>query len=320
MPASQEAAQQAICVPWDKLLSWVQRQMASEMQTGRPVVLSRLQLEAVSHLVSFNEEPDVSDKDYVSLLLQSTQASRLSAPVFSNPEPVSMPVDGHFEPRWQCICTIESVGQFPRLGFGMSATQPAPRFQSKKNAKQFAAKQALEFLAQAPGPMQAAPLVLDKRPLPPSPQTKSSRPKWAPTPAPAPGPVHLLAASSIPPPPSAARANYPPEPVINTWSKKPSIFEQVALSTGRLGIDSPVYRVEPDPAGGNLFCGRPVFKNGGHVPFNLGFVSGVEGEAQAKRRVAEEVLAWAEGELRRRHDIFKSLWGEATLQGTSERG
>ncbi|KAG5949298.1 hypothetical protein E4U53_005921, partial [Claviceps sorghi] len=123
MPAGHDSAQHPICVPWDKLLTWVQQQMASEMQTGRPVALSRLQLEAVSHLVSFNEEPDVSDKDY---------ARRLSAPVFANPEPISMPVDGHFEPRWRCICTVESVGEFPCLGYGMSATQPAPWFQSKK--------------------------------------------------------------------------------------------------------------------------------------------------------------------------------------------
>jgi len=103
-----------------------------------------------------------------------------------------------------------------------------------------------------------------------------------------------------------------------TITKKPSVFEQVGLLTTRLGMDSPVYRVEPDPAGRDLFCGRPVFKNGGRVPFNLGFVTGVEGQAQTKRRIAEELLAWAEGELQRRQDIFQNLWGEATLQGTNE--
>lgn len=91
--------------------------------------------------------------------------------------------------------------------------------------------------------------------------------------------------------------------------RQSSVFEQVSLLTGRLGVDSPSYRIEPDPAGGDYFCGRPIFKNGGRVPPDLGFVSGVAGLAQAKLRVAEEVLAWAEAELQRRQDIYQSLWG-----------
>ncbi|KAG5922786.1 hypothetical protein E4U42_005264 [Claviceps africana] len=317
MSPGQDAAQQPIYVPWDRLLTWVQQQMASEMQTGRPVALSRLQLEAVSHLVPFNEEPDVNDKDYVSLLLQSTQSRRLSAPVFANPEPVSMPVDGHFEPRWQCVCTIKSVGKFPRLGYGMSATQPAPWFQSKKNAKQFAAKQALEFLAQ-PLEFQAQPpaSVPDKRPLPSSPQNRSSRPKWDSAPTPSdPSPADPLATSPTPSP-LLAHTDLSPETTTTSLATKPSVYERVAVLVTRLGIDSPTYRIEPDPAGGDLFCGQPVFKNGGRIPHDLGFVSGVAGRAEAKRRIAEQVLAWAESEMQRRQSLYESLWGEAAmLQG-----
>lgn len=58
-------------VPWDKLLLWTQRQIALEMQTGQPVALTRPQLQALSQFVSFNEEPDVSDGDYVSLLMRT---------------------------------------------------------------------------------------------------------------------------------------------------------------------------------------------------------------------------------------------------------
>ncbi|KAG5981298.1 hypothetical protein E4U55_003094 [Claviceps digitariae] len=319
MSQGQQTAQQPIYVPWNKLLTWVQQQMALEMQTGQPVELSRLQLVSMSHLISFTDEPDVSDRDYVSLLLHSVQSKRLGTAVFTNPESLSVPVDGHFEPRWQCICTIKSVGKFPRMGYGITATQPAPWFQSKKNAKQFAAKQALEYLAQNRETVQSGPSVLDKRPLPPSPQAKSSRRKWEPTPkARGPAPVPSLVASPTPAPPPP-NTNFHSETTTTTGPNKSSVFQQVAILTGRLGIDSPVYRVEPDPAGGGLFCGRPIFKNGGRMPFDLGFVNGVEGQAQAKRRIAEKVLAWAEEELQRRQDIFQTLWGAATLQGTTER-
>ncbi|KAG6022855.1 hypothetical protein E4U41_002145 [Claviceps citrina] len=309
-----------ICVPWAKLLTWVQQQIALEMQTGRPVALSRPQLEAVSQLVSFNDEPDVGDRDYVSLLLQSTQSRRLSAPVFANPEPLHMPVDGHFEPRWQCTCTIQSIGTFPRPGHGMSVTQAAPWFQSKKNAKQYAAKQALDYLSQIPDTSKPPPpSVLDKRPLPPpsSPQQKSSRPRWEP-----PSPAVASSASTPAPPPFTASAPLPSAAETTARARQPSVFEQVACLTGRLGIDSPSYRVWPDPAGADLFCGRPVFKNGGHVPADLGVVSGVEGgQAQAKVRIAEKVLAWAEAELRKRQEIFHSLWGSAAaLEGTNVTG
>lgn len=57
-------------VPWDKLLLWVQQQIAHEMQTGQAVALTRPQLQALSQFVSFNEEPDVGDHDYVSLLMR----------------------------------------------------------------------------------------------------------------------------------------------------------------------------------------------------------------------------------------------------------
>ncbi|KAG6004755.1 hypothetical protein E4U21_000785 [Claviceps maximensis] len=254
MAAGQETAQHEIHVPWGRLLTWVQQQIDFEAQTGHPVALSRLQLEALSHLISFNDEPD--------------------------------------------------------------------------NAKQFAAKQALKFLSKDSVSVQPAPLGLDKRQLPPSPQAKSSRPKREHMPlATGLAPMPSLVASPVPsfplPPPPQSPSTFPTantnfaQGATATTGKKPSVFEQVAFVTGRLGIDSPNYSIEPDQAGADLFCGRPVFKNGGRVPINLGCVSGVKGQAQAKMRIAEEVLAWAEAELQRRQDIFQNLWGEATLQDTT---
>ena len=78
-----------------------------------------------------------------------------------------------------------------------------------------------------------------------------------------------------------------------------------------------MYRIEPDPAGGNLFCGRPVFKNGGRVPLDLGVVSGVEGQKETKQRMAEILLPWLQRELQKRQDVYQSLW--ASSGGSSPR-
>jgi hypothetical protein len=72
-----------IPVPWDRLLLWVQEQISIEAQTGQRVPLTRPQLQAVSQLVSFNQEPDVSDQDYVSLLM--SEFGFLSSRNFSCP-------------------------------------------------------------------------------------------------------------------------------------------------------------------------------------------------------------------------------------------
>lgn len=73
-----------------------------------------------------------------------------------------------------------------------------------------------------------------------------------------------------------------------------------------------MYSIEPDPQGGNLFCGRPVFKNAARVPSGLGVVSGVEGHMQTKQKVAEAVLGWLQSELQKRQDTFESLWSVAS--------
>jgi hypothetical protein len=77
-------------------------------------------------------------------------------------------------------------------------------------------------------------------------------------------------------------------------------------------MDSPSYKIEPDPAGEGLYCGRPVFKNRLHIPPDLAVVSGVSGQREAKLMVAERVVAWLQGELQRRQDIFNGLWASTT--------
>ena len=64
-------------VPWSKLLAWVEEKIALEKiaQTcnldGRGQ-LSHKELEAISVLVSFHEEPSMNNVDYVSLLMRKS--------------------------------------------------------------------------------------------------------------------------------------------------------------------------------------------------------------------------------------------------------
>ncbi|OAA43071.1 hypothetical protein NOR_04438 [Metarhizium rileyi] len=291
----------AVPVPWNKLLLWIQRQIAHEMQTGQPVALTRPQLQALSQFVPFNEEPDVSDHDYVSQLMQKMQTRHSANPVFEDQDPTNIPIDGHFQPLWRCICTIERYGSFPREGFGFSAGQQAPFFQSKKNAKQFAAKHALSFLDQvAATPIPGLHLDMDRPSISPvqlfgpqilPPQSKqplNKRPRLSPR-LPSPTPVPAAPRSSV------------------------SVFEKVASLSSRLGIDTPAYRVEPDPAGVDLFSGQPVFKNAMRVPPEVGVVSGIAGQNEARLRVAESVLDWLQAELQRRQETFERLWSSESL-------
>jgi hypothetical protein len=87
-----------------------------------------------------------------------------------------------------------------------------------------------------------------------------------------------------------------------------------------MAFDSPTYEIEPDPAGGDLFCGRPVFKNGVRIPPELGIVSGIAGQNQAKLKVAESVLEWLQSELKRRQATFDSLWSAATSPQSTTTG
>ncbi|KAG8416734.1 hypothetical protein J3458_007296 [Metarhizium acridum] len=301
----------AIPVPWDRLLLWVQQQIALEMRTGQPVALTRSQLEALSEFVPFNEEPDVSDQGYVSKLVEKVQALRLANPVWTDQGPTSIPMNGHFQPLWRCVCTVHPHGSFPREGFGFSAGEQAPFFQSKKNAKLFAAKHALSYLTQArsaaitPGKLlrmgrpAISPLQLPK-PHIPSPQDMQPLSKR-----------QRLSANSPVPGTTPSKSPWTSVPSTRSPSNS-SVFEEVSSLCNRLALGSPTYKIEPDPAGHDVFCGRPVFKNDLRIPPDLGIVSGIAGEGQAKLKVAESVREWLQAELQRRQDTFESLWSTAS--------
>ncbi|KHN96229.1 uncharacterized protein MAM_05815 [Metarhizium album ARSEF 1941] len=219
-----EDAKVAIPVPWDRLLLWVQRQIAVEMQTGHPVALTPPQLQALSQFVPFNVEPDVSDHDYISQLMRHVDDNNSREP-----------------------CQREAVTYLA-----------------------LATAKAADSADDVSSELAAAPTLATEHGM--LPQTND--------------------AGACPPSSS-------------------SVFEKVSSLSSRLALDSPRYKIEPDPAGGGLFRGRPVFRNDVRIPPALGVVTGIADQDQARLKVAEGVLDWLQAELQRRQDTFESLWSSA---------
>ncbi|UNI14341.1 hypothetical protein JDV02_000978 [Purpureocillium takamizusanense] len=137
--------QPGVRVPWTRLRAWIDAHEAHEKEHAAPAPLTQVQLEALSLLVSFGEEPDVGGHRHVSELMETLQARQLPLPVFES-LPVNLPVNGHIQLMWRCLCTTTAFGSFPRRGHGLDDDEQPPAFQSKKNAKQYAAKLAMQYI------------------------------------------------------------------------------------------------------------------------------------------------------------------------------
>ncbi|KAJ6446405.1 ATP-dependent RNA helicase [Purpureocillium lavendulum] len=311
-------------VPWDKLRSWIDAQVAREREHGGPAPLPQGQLEALSVLVSFGEEPDVTGRNYVSELMEVVQSQRLPSPVFQT-EPVNLPVNGHIQLMWRCVCSTTTYGSFPREGHGVDGNGQPPAFQSKKNAKQYAAQQAMLYIKEEsnhPVSVSSPTLAATRHTAAPQLAAKRNAAALSRSQTPcsmSPTPAHKLKRDEASPEPSPRRTTTPPlarqavaspASVSSDSSASDSVFKQVADLAGRLGLDAPAYRLDPDPEMPNFFDGRAVFRSGGRTPPpGVGAVTAVLGKKQARLQIAEGVLEWLREEHRARDALVQSLWG-----------
>ncbi|KAF4124212.1 hypothetical protein GMORB2_5928 [Geosmithia morbida] len=131
--------------PWDRLRAWIDEKENWERTHGAPAPLVQRELVAVSNLVPFMQEPQVGDEDHVSNLMRFIQLKHLAHPTFIDEGPIDVKINGLTEKRWRCFCSLDPDKEhFPREGHGYSVGEDIPSFKSKKSAKQFAAKIALE--------------------------------------------------------------------------------------------------------------------------------------------------------------------------------
>ena len=238
-------------------------------------------------------------------------------------------VNGLTESRWRCYCSLPWVnGRFPRVGHGFREGEEPPAFKSKKvrighgesivaliclwflfthlsqNAKQFAAQQTLEFLGQSKA---AAPAEDKAARSPPGQPPRSKKIKTGNT---SPSRASPGQASN---PKGKSKSTSSSDDDGNGGNNAPSIYECVARLARRLGVDPPVYRIEPDGDLPNYYRGWAQFKLGSRTPDDLGLVRGVLNKSEAKVQVAENVLVWLQKEWQERQDAINSVLSRAHL-------
>ncbi|RFU79943.1 hypothetical protein TARUN_2287 [Trichoderma arundinaceum] len=322
-------------VPWGRLKAWIEAQEKAEQEGHNPQPMTKTQLSAISQIVDFLDgpEPDVSDRDYVSLLMQQVQALRIAPPKYEEKEPVEVPADGVFSLRWRTTCFLPYAGdkEFPCLGHGLYRDRHAPLFKLKKSSKQYAAKHALAYLKRHPPPPLENPSATISIPssggAPLRPLAKSSGPSGSNVsigssqsgvPQGTTGGARIKSPWSSPSSstgdvakadPLAGSKSEPMTPDNEFYDNErlPSILEQVTQEALRLGIGCPQYEIGPDPDEPGAFAGRPVFKNGGRIPADMGHVKGARSKGLAKELMAEAVLKFLRLELKRRQGILGSF-------------
>ncbi|OAQ84556.1 hypothetical protein VFPFJ_05501 [Purpureocillium lilacinum] len=321
----QQQQQLGVRVPWAKLRAWIDAQEAHERERGGPAPLTQGQLEALSVLVSFGEEPDVGGRSHVSELMETLQARQLPLPVFQS-MPVNLPVSGHIQLMWRCIAkqyaaklamqcikgeTGQAVSASPACSTSAAVVAPSTTPTAPNHASSLAPPPATAKRKTAPTSRSPTP---SSTPNPPAHKSKRDDSPNPPPPDSSSGDITTATSPSqhravMPTSPDSGRdSSEDVSPALGADSN--GVFKQVADLAGRLGLDAPAYRLEPDPQMPGFFDGRAVFRSGGRTPpEGVGAVTAVLGRREARVLVAEGVLAWLREEHRARDAMVQSLWG-----------
>ncbi|KAG9254958.1 uncharacterized protein F5Z01DRAFT_653472 [Emericellopsis atlantica] len=280
----------APAAPWDRIRAWIDEKEREERTFIRPARLTQRELTAISNLVPLIEEPDVSGKDYVSALHCAAQIGQCFMPTFED-ESVTLTVNGIVEAKWRCYCNIGPQGTFPRQGFGLDETGGAPIFATKKNAKQYAAQQALAFMSNGAPTTSTAAASLPKR----SERSQAASPSLS----------QVKKTRTDAGPTEAAQAVAAPADETSGLS----VYERVVYLSNKLGLHPPTYETPPLLGMPNFFSGRTVFPSGadGRIPDKVLVVNGVLGKQQAKDQLARQVCDWMEREVQERQKLAKTL-------------
>ncbi|KAM6476071.1 hypothetical protein HDV62DRAFT_384622 [Trichoderma sp. SZMC 28011] len=336
-------AAQSCPVPWARIKLWIEAQEKAEQQ-GNP--LTKPQLQALSHLVSFVEgpEPDISAQDHVSLLAQHIQFHHKKdapshLPTYEDVG-LEVPISGNFHWRWRTTCSLPSASHmiFPCEGHGVSQGQQPPLFATKKASKQYAAMHALAYLrAMRPPPaaiVAPAPASTSNR-VSGGVSLKSATPPVSKSPKASDSSLAMPTGDAggaplAPPLPSAEiTAQDKPTPAVEPQGASatadgefytgdmPSLLEQVAEGAKRLNFGVPKYEIVEDPNKPGSFNGKPIFVNGGRMPDDIGHVTGAMSKSVARQLIAEQLNEYFTAELKQRDYIFRSFTATPVETSTS---
>ncbi|KAK4123695.1 hypothetical protein N657DRAFT_573227 [Parathielavia appendiculata] len=292
-----------------------------EQQEQNPRPLSPLQKRAIAEILKPQRapNPDLGDRDWVTLLNLYAQAHRISPPSFTD----ESPAPERFISRCQFRPTVEAEHTvFPSVAAGFVADETgslvAPCFRRKKDAKQYAAKCCIEHLMRG-GYMPADGVnVVFPKPKPPPPNLPNSKKKKKAASAPAPSnhPTGTSTGSNEDGPDKGKDDNNNNN---NNNKDEPATTTRVADLCRLMGLAVPIYKITPSPGiptsgvnGGHQYWdGHADFgADGIKVPEGLGTVANVYGKKNARERIAEEVLTWLVREDRARREEADALMAQ----------
>ncbi|KAF4454591.1 hypothetical protein F53441_2934 [Fusarium austroafricanum] len=284
-------------VPWDELIKFAEEKKVEEAESGKPAQLSKQQIAAVSQLIELVHDIEVEDfwfSDHV-CLVEFCQQNKHAVPTFTS-ETFNQLVSGIPVPRSRVFCILPSQNQkFPQEGRGYEAGQEVPTFKKAQKAKNFAAMHALKYLRnEDSSPRGSKRAASGTQESPAHTRIKAEEDNSD-------GGVSTGG-------PSLSRGKSAPARTSSNFTTQgPTIRERAAGLGCRLGFGIPEYHIEQDNEEEDTWSGRPIFKNDGRIPEDVGVVTGVVGRQQAEILVAEKVLEWLEKEEKAKQDQVASI-------------
>ncbi|KAM0346883.1 hypothetical protein ACHAPU_005223 [Fusarium lateritium] len=285
-------------IPWDQLIRFANEKKTEEEESGKPAQLNQQQIIAISQLIDLVQDIEVEDT-WVAELNQYCQQSKFSLPLFV-PETFNLQVYGTNVPRSRVTCILPSKGQtFPQEGYGYQAGQEVPSFKKAQKAKNFAAMYALKFLrGDGPSPRGSKRSASMTEESPAHTRVKAEEDN-----------SDGGASTAGPSLSSGKSAQAPTYSTVapTTTTQGPTIRERIAGLSGRLGFGIPEYHIEPDNTADGTWKGRPVFRNDGRIPEDMGVVTGVVGRQVVEDLVTQKVLEWLQAEEKLREEQYASI-------------
>ncbi|KUI62151.1 hypothetical protein VP1G_09297 [Cytospora mali] len=272
--------------------AWIAQQEAYQAATRKPARLTNAQrkaLEALRVPLTTSPPPEIGDVDYISLLNRYRQANPADNEIDWVEEQATSRAVGGAIGRICRVIIDESRGHsedpvesFPAEGYGLENGLP-PVFPRKKEAKQYAAKCAVEWLiAHSFMPSNLKDVTFPKGRVLPSLSSSFVKPSTE-------GSNGALT------PPAQKRQSPPKETTSDVTDFNDdglAATKRVATLCPQLGLRPPRYVISVSASGADgCYDGYPEFgHDNSSVPRGLGHVKNVEGQEKARQEVASLVL------------------------------
>lgn len=305
--------------------AWIAQQEAFEKATKTPAPLTNAQRKALEVLrlpLSVTPPPELGNVDYISLLNRYRQANPTGQELDWDEREASTKAVGGAIGRICRVTITESrkhpeapVESFPAPGYGFQKGESPPVFPRKKDAKQYAAKCAVEWLiAQSLMPSNLRDVTFPKAQLPSRLTTSSfsRRPITTSSDEDSDGDSEnddSPPGSPSPAPQQPARGGSPG--AVDFGDDSLPATQRVTALCAELGMQAPRYVTTRAVSGRDrCFDGYPDFGyDNSRMPKGLGHVKDVEGQEKARLEVAGLVLEHLLCQYRERQSQIEDLLG-----------